>query len=144
MGCHITKLTTVNVTFHCDVDGKHTLQITASTFDDAVKQAQQNTNWNICQNSYPAKEVSHIVTTLCPKCYEKRMEELRNSDDLRDQIRGGKKFEYDEFKRLALIEFCIQKHPRADKAFNIAWEKGNGNYAEVLSELQELAELLKP
>lgn len=144
MGCRITTQTQVHVTFHCDMYHTHNLNIIASTFNDAVKQAQEVNKWHISQNSFPAREISHIQEVLCPQCYEKKMEELRKSDDLRDQLRGGRKFQPDEFKRLALIEFGIQKHPRADKAFNIAWEKGSANYLEVLAELQELAELLKP
>jgi len=143
MGCSIRTQTTVNVTFICDMSSTHALEIMASTFEDAVKQAKEDKNWHIDQNSFPARESSHIQAVFCPQCYEKKMEQLRNSNDLQDQLRGGKKFQPDEFKRLSLIEFGIQKHPRADKAFNIAWEKGSGNYLEVLSELKELAELLR-
>jgi hypothetical protein len=47
------------------------------------------------------------------------------------------------FKFAALTYCGIEKHLKADKAFEMAWSRGHSSgYYEVLQELEELAELL--
>ena len=49
----------------------------------------------------------------------------------------------DLFKRDALDDVGLFGHPKAEKAFNMAWDRGHSaGYSEVYSELQDLAELL--
>jgi hypothetical protein len=49
----------------------------------------------------------------------------------------------DEFKKAALDETCLAGHPKAQKAWEMAWDRGHASgYCEVLSELEELANLL--
>lgn len=47
----------------------------------------------------------------------------------------------DLFKKDALEEVGLTGHPKANKAFEMAWDRGDG-YREVMVELEELAELL--
>jgi len=48
------------------------------------------------------------------------------------------------FKYAALYDCGLEDHPKADKAYEIAWSRGHSSgYYEVLQELEELAELLK-
>lgn len=48
-----------------------------------------------------------------------------------------------EFKVEALRYCRLTNHPKAEKAFDYAWEKGHANgYMEVVNELLDLAELL--
>ncbi len=47
------------------------------------------------------------------------------------------------FRSDAIAFTGLAGHPRADKAFSLAWERGHANgFSEVFSELQDLAELL--
>ena len=49
-----------------------------------------------------------------------------------------------EFRKAALEEVGLTGHPKADKAYALAWLRGHSaGFCEVLSELDELAELLK-
>jgi hypothetical protein len=49
---------------------------------------------------------------------------------------------YIEFKKDALKEVGLTNHPKADKIYSKAWEKGHSaGYNEVFLELQDLAEL---
>lgn len=48
------------------------------------------------------------------------------------------------FKADALEEVGLTNHPKADKAYELAWSRGHSSgFAEVLFELEELADLLK-
>lgn len=50
---------------------------------------------------------------------------------------------YDLFKHDSLTETGLINHPKAEKAFAMAWERGHANgLYEVWYELRELAELL--
>jgi hypothetical protein len=48
-----------------------------------------------------------------------------------------------KFKEDALKECGLAGHPKADKAYSLAWEEGHAlGYGQVLYELQNLADLL--
>lgn len=50
----------------------------------------------------------------------------------------------DLFRKDALEEVGLTGHPRADKAFGLAYSKGHsGGLAEVVCELREIAEVLQ-
>ena len=68
------------------------------------------------------------------KCYHDDMRKYRD-----DQARLFQLFKY------AALTYCdIAFHPKADKAFSMAWDKGHSSgYYEVLNELEILAELMK-
>lgn len=47
------------------------------------------------------------------------------------------------FKADALAEAGLTNHPKADKAWAMAWDRGHASgYQDVMSELEDLAELL--
>lgn len=55
----------------------------------------------------------------------------------------ARRLEQTEFKREALAAVGLTAHPKADAAWDKAWELGhNDGLATVLLELQELAELM--
>jgi len=50
---------------------------------------------------------------------------------------------YDLFKQDAFEELAIEKHPKKDILWSIAWERGHdGGLQNVWAEVQELSELL--
>jgi hypothetical protein len=50
---------------------------------------------------------------------------------------------YDEFKKDALAAVGYAKHPKADRIFYEAWDRGHSyGYAEILNELKDLASFL--
>lgn len=54
----------------------------------------------------------------------------------------GQRFS-EAFKKEALKELGLENHPKAEKVFDLAWERGHSQgYTEVYLELQELADLL--
>ena len=51
---------------------------------------------------------------------------------------------YDAFKNDLAHEYGLAKHPKFEKAFEIAWEQGHGSgYSDVAIYFDELAELIK-
>lgn len=49
----------------------------------------------------------------------------------------------EKFKMDALAEVGLANHPRRDKAFDLAWDRGHAyGYREVYQNLEELAQLL--
>jgi hypothetical protein len=49
-----------------------------------------------------------------------------------------------EFKDDCLKELGIEEHPRADAAFDTAWEMGQENLSDVFEILSKLTELMVP
>jgi len=123
-----------------------------------------NAGWVFAtENLYKPEE---IQKTTCPECEAKRKAELCNSKDIRDRIDGGY---YDDksmqFKDDALEHVGLTNHPKAEKAFETAWEHGHQTltakgcggviswgeryserghgYSPVLCRLEELSVLLK-
>lgn len=64
-----------------------------------------------------------------------------NSD--RQKWREEQRELFHEFKYDALAEVGLKEHPKAEKAYALAYERGHAHgYSEILSNLEELAELL--
>ena len=91
---------------------------------------------------YPVKLGETKAHYACPDCVEKQAKEDLKSDNLYTRISSplykGENFSADA------IEYCgLKGHPKADKAFAMAYEKWHSSgYYEVLQELESLAELL--
>jgi hypothetical protein len=99
-------------------------------------------NWAVDQMSFPARENKDIRGIRCQKCEKQRKEALRKSEDLRDKINGDYPFTHEEFEQAALLYVGLLKHPKGKTAFSKAWQR-HGNFSDTLSELQELADLMK-
>ena len=66
-----------------------------------------------------------------------------NYRDLKTAYWAEEKALNDLFKVDALEETKLTKHPKAEKAYQIAWDRGHASgYYEVFMYLEELAELL--
>jgi hypothetical protein len=102
----------------------------------------QKDNWVVEQMSFPARENKDIRGIRCPKCEGQRKKALRDSEDLRDKLNGDYPFTLGEFEQAALLYVGLLKHPKGRWAFTKAWD-AHGNYSDTLSELQELADLMK-
>ncbi len=98
--------------------------------------------FEIRSNSYPNKLDDPESTYTCPDCVNKKAKEDLKSDDLRTRV-CSPLYKGEDFSEDA-IEYCgLKGHPKADKAFAMAYERGHSyGYSEVLQELKELAELL--
>lgn len=94
---------------------------------------------------YPSKS-NYEIMRPCSECgtkhedadakgqYEKDMREYRDDQARLDQL----------FKYIALTDCGIFEHPKAEKAYAMAYDRGHSSgYYSILQELQELAELLK-
>lgn len=69
------------------------------------------------------------------------MPQYRKDKDLYHKKRNDV---YELFKQNLLSMLEIEKHPKADKLFSLAWERGHSNgYYEVALEASELVDLLK-
>jgi hypothetical protein len=69
------------------------------------------------------------------------------SDEERRNMKEAYRLEDDRlfeiFKKDAIKEVGLENHPAAEKAFQLAWERGHScGYAEVFIYLEELADLL--
>ena len=70
------------------------------------------------------------------------IDELRKKI-IRNQYYNSKN-EYNEFKQDALVAVGLENHAKKDKAYSLAWEYGHSSgYDEVLTYLQDIAELMK-
>lgn len=98
--------------------------------------------FKIKSNSYPNRLGDAGATYTCPDCTAKKAIKDLNSDDLRTRI-GSPLYKGENFAEDA-IEYCgLKGHPKADKAFAMAYDRGHSSgYYEVLQELESLAELL--
>jgi len=92
-------------------------------------------------NSYPNRLGDPKATYACPDCVDKQAKEDLKSKDFRIRINSplykGENFAEDA------IDYCgLKGHPKADKAFAMAYRGHSSGYYEVLQELESLAELL--
>lgn len=92
--------------------------------------------------SYPNRLGDTEATYTCPDCVDKKAKADLKSEDLRTRI-GSPLYQGENFAEDA-IEYCgLKGHPKADKAFAMAYDRGHSSgYYEVLQELESLAELL--
>lgn len=86
-----------------------------------------------------AKEAREYAEKLA--AYEDRMVEWH---DLITEYKKEDSRLYWQFKNDLLKELGITDHPKAQRLFDIAWDKGHSmGYSEVYSEAEELADLLR-
>jgi hypothetical protein len=96
-------------------------------------------------HSFPYKP-EEIKKTTCPECDAKRKAELCNSKDIQDRIAGGyyNDKSHMQFKNDALEHVGLTNHPKAEKAFALAWEHGHADgYESVLNWLKEITDLVQ-
>lgn len=93
---------------------------------------------------YPARD-NYEINRPCSECGHKHEDadaKAAYDNDMRE-YRDEKNRLLQLFKFAALTDCGIEKHLKADKAFEMAWSRGHSSgYYEVLQELEELAELL--
>jgi len=102
--------------------------------------------WNQSFYSSNQKDMfDNMKDIMCPSCAEKDRLKKYNSDDMRERINAG----YYEANPVKFVddayEYCgIAGNPKADKAYELAYDRGHsGGYGEVLSNLSELSDLIK-
>ncbi len=60
-----------------------------------------------------------------------------------DAYRAGERASYDLFKTELLKDLGIADHPKADRLFSMAWERGHSEgYHSVYSEAEDLSDLM--
>lgn len=98
--------------------------------------------WKIDSNCYPMKFEDRTIKYHCPTCVKNKEIADLASDDLRTRIQSPL-YKGDNFSADA-IDYCgLKGHPKADKAFSMAYDRGHSSgYSEILQELERLAELL--
>lgn len=93
---------------------------------------------------YPKREDYNIrrKCSHCKSTHEDKTAKLQFDADMR-KYRDDHNRLLDLFKFAALWDCDIHEHPKADKAYNMAWSRGHSSGIwEVYQELTELAELL--
>ena len=100
---------------------------------------------------YPSKPVKPRLgknaTSVEAKVYAEALESWeKNMEDWRDKIKEYRKIDnqlYMLFKRDALDDTGLTNHPKAEKAWEMAWDRGHSSgYYEVYQQLCELSDLL--
>ena len=101
-------------------------------------------NWFIDCHSFPVKKES-IKEILCPKCTEIRRKKMYESKNMHDKINAGYYKDFPEKFATDAIEFVgLTGHPKADKAYSYAYDRGHSSgHGETLSYLEELVDLIK-
>jgi len=129
-------------TLTCDTCGFIINSNPGTKFSDFIKDIS-NKGWYF-ETNYLPYDPDKIKKVTCPKCEEKHKAELCKSEDIRDRIIGGYYENDRQFKTDALAFVGLTNHPKAEKAFEIAWEHGHAEgYGNVLCWLEELADLLE-
>ena len=128
--------------FCCDDCGKE-VNTGRNTFPSAVE-AVKVLGWKIVSLSSPSREDS-LRSVRCNTCVEKKKKADYASQDFTTRLHAGYYDDYPEnFREEALIDLGILNHPKADKAFQLAWDAGHsGGYSEVYNYLLDYAELLE-
>ena len=103
---------------------------------------------SVCVNGHYFATTHSGTPNFCPVCgvpvkeqYEKETDryykEMKKYNRKVVEIRKN-------FKKDALTYCGLINHPKAERAFEMAWERGHSSgYAEVVHELEELADLLE-
>jgi hypothetical protein len=132
------KLTTLyEFTCHCCNKKISLSNFNNSTFSES--------GWNIisyCYTDLLKRQVPDKV--ICKDCLETERLKKYNSDDVKAKCEVGYYRDHPENFSEEVIEYVgLKGHPKAGKAFSMAYERGHSSgHFSVLSELEELAQLL--
>lgn len=95
---------------------------------------------------YPNRKKDFPIFKTCPECKEAHKDpetEIAFNKAMR-AYRDDQAAMFQLFKFAALTDCGIADHPKADRAFSMAWDRGHSSgYYEVLQNLEDLSQLLK-
>jgi hypothetical protein len=116
--------------------------ITVGMVDEAVGK-----KWDIKRSAYssnPSVEFKSVTEVRCPECAEKERLRKYNSSDIYERLSTDYyQDKPDEFREHAIDSVGLRTHPKADKAYALAYDHGHsGGYSEILNALQDYADLL--
>lgn len=102
------------------------------------------TDWRLESNTYPYT-IQTISNVVCPKCIKIENDKNYYSENMRDRLKSDYYDVNEETFMVDALEYCgILNHPKASKAFSMAWEeKHSEGCTSVLNYLEELSDLLK-
>lgn len=112
---------------------------------DSPKRPQRPTS--ICINGHYFTTTRSDIPNFCSVCgvpVKERYEEEMNKyyKEMKEYNRRVVEIRKN-FKKDALTSCGLINHPKAEKAFEMAWERGHSNgYTEVVYELEKLADFL--
>lgn len=127
---------TYTVSCNCGVN------ITVGTIRDGTDK-----KWEIrhsCSSTDPSREFQSVTVVRCPECANKEMQRKYNSADIYDRLSTDYYRDHPGKFEADAIDFVgLKGHPRAGKAFSMAYDRGrSGGYSEVLNALIDYAELM--
>ena len=97
---------------------------------------------------YPSedvKRIQEIEDMAGKKNREEAVMEYKKDLSLKRQKYREEEYKIDqEFKQALFVEYGVQNHPKREKAFAMAWDRGHSSgYNDVELEFVDLAELMK-
>lgn len=124
-------------------EGCPTRTVVKSITIGAAVDEMKKDGWYFQYNTIPISQKS-VTNVLCPKCYKKLSEEMRESGDLRKQLMAGVVFDHPHFKKAALEYVGLTNHPKADQIYQHAYDNHHSEgMLSVLGELEELASMFR-